>query len=217
MTGARNSASEPVVAAPRTSARLAVGAGLLAGMGVWLLVGGAVGVFLAVGCAVLVPRMTTNLESRGARRTREALERQAPLTADLLAATLASGATVREALGAVASAVGDPMGGALRPVLAAIDLGADTDIAWRSLAQVPALAPLGAAVTRSAESGAPLATVLTRIAEDLRRERQTAVEVAARAAGVRAVAPLAACFLPAFLLLGVVPVVASLAGSLLGG
>jgi len=31
------------------------------------------------------------------------------------------------------------------------------------------------------------------------------------------VAPLAACFLPAFLLLGVVPVVASLAGQLLSG
>ena len=46
----------------------------------------------------------------------------------------------------------------------------------------------------------------------MRRDRQRAVEVAAQAAGVRAVAPLAACFLPAFLLLGVVPVVASLAG-----
>ena len=38
---------------------------------------------------------------------------------------------------------------------------------------------------------------------------------AARVAGVQAVAPLAACFLPAFVLVGVVPVVAGVAGSLL--
>jgi hypothetical protein len=37
------------------------------------------------------------------------------------------------------------------------------------------------------------------------------VEVAARSAGVRSVAPLAACYLPAFILLGIVPVVASMA------
>ena len=66
---------------------------------------------------------------------------------------------------------------------------------------------------RSAQSGAPLSTVLARIAQDMRRDRHAAVEVAARSAGVRAVAPLAACFLPAFLLVGVVPVVASLAGA----
>ena len=65
------------------------------------------------------------------------------------------------------------------------------------------------------ETGAPLSSVLARIAEDMRRDRQVAVEVAARSAGVKAVAPLAACFLPAFLLLGVVPVVAALASSLL--
>jgi Flp pilus assembly protein TadB len=199
------------------SGRSALAAGLLAGGGVWLLVGGPAGAILGVGCAVLVPRLTRNLESRAARERRQGLERQAPLTADLLAATLASGATVRDALDAVGAAVGEPTCGAVRPVVSAIDLGADPVVAWRSMAQVPAMAPLATAVVRSAESGAPLSAVLNRIAEDLRRERQAMVEVAARAAGVRAVAPLAACFLPAFLLMGVVPVVASLAGTLLEG
>ena len=83
------------------------------------------------------------------------------------------------------------------------------------MAGVPALEPVVAALIRSSESGAPMSTVLARIAEDMRRDRQRTVEVAARSAGVRAVAPLAACFLPAFLLTGVVPVVASLTGGLL--
>jgi hypothetical protein len=40
------------------------------------------------------------------------------------------------------------------------------------------------------------------------------VQAAARAAGVRVVAPLALCFLPAYLVIGVVPIVASLARGL---
>jgi Flp pilus assembly protein TadB len=179
-------------------------------------VGGVIGALLGLACLLVVPRVAGRLEPRAVRARREQLERQAPLMADLLAATLASGAPMRSALVAVADALGEPMSGAIGPVIAAIDLGAEPDAAWRSVADVAALEPVVAALIRSAESGAPTSTVLARIAEDLRRNRQSAVEVAARSAGVRAVAPLAACFLPAFLLLGVVPVVAALAGELLG-
>ena len=72
-------------------------------------------------------------------------------------------------------------------------------------------------MARSARSGSPLSDVLSEVADDLRLVRTRDVQVAARAAGVRAVGPLAACFLPAYLLLGVVPVVASLAGDALHG
>lgn len=190
-------------------------AALVAGLGAWALVGGPVGVLLGLGCVLMVPRAARRLESRTARARREELERQAPLLADLVAAILASGAPMRYALVAAGEAVGEPAAAAIQPVVAALDLGADPTTAWTSTSGVPALEPVAAAVIRSAESGAPLSTVLTRIAQDMRRDRHRAVEVAARAAGVRAVAPLAACFLPAFLLTGVVPVVASLAGDLL--
>jgi hypothetical protein len=53
------------------------------------------------------------------------------------------------------------------------------------------------------------------VAEDQRDEARSRAEAAARAAGVRSVAPLVACFLPAFILIGIVPVVASLALPLL--
>lgn len=190
-------------------------AALVAGLGVWAVLGGPMGALLGVGCVLVLPRAARRLEPRGARARREELERQAPLLADLMAAILASGAPMRFALVAAGEAIGEPTAGAIRPVVAAIDLGADPTTAWSTVADVPALEPIAAAVIRSAESGAPMSTVLSRIAEDMRRARQSAVEIAARAAGVRAVAPLAACFLPAFLLTGVVPVVASLAGELL--
>ena len=200
----------PPAGIPRWAASAA---SMLAAVSVWWLVGGAVGLAAAVGILAALPRLLRRLESRSDRARREALDRQAPVLADLLAATLSTGAPFRSALGAVATAVGEPMASALRPIITAIDLGADPVEAWRSCRASGAHALVIDAVVRAAESGAPVSKVLTRLADDLRREHRVVVEVAARSAGVRAVAPLAACFLPAFVLLGVVPVVASLAGS----
>ena len=115
-------------------------------------------------------------------------------------------------LGAVAKAVPDPASRTVDEVRAALALGATPQEAW---ARVPtAFAPIAAAICRSQESGAPLAQVLALTAEDLRRAHRGVVQAAARAAGVRVVGPLALCFLPAYLLLGVVPIVASLARGL---
>lgn len=198
-----------------TGRRAVLTAAATAAVGSYLLLGGAAGILAAAGCMVVIPRALTRLESRGTRERREQWERQAPMLADLLAALLASGATVRDALQAAAAAMPEPTAQALRPVVSAIDLGADPASAWRT-ASVAAHRPIVDAIVRAHESGAPASALLARAADDIRRERRRTVEVAARSAGVRAVAPLAACFLPAFLLLGVVPVVASLAGGLLG-
>ena len=61
---------------------------------------------------------------------------------------------------------------------------------------------------RTAESGAPLVEGLSRLAADRRRERRTQTQLRARSVGVKAAGPLAACFLPAFMLIGVVPTIA---------
>jgi pilus assembly protein TadC len=53
-------------------------------------------------------------------------------------------------------------------------------------------------------------------ADERERARWDALE-RARRAGVQAVGPLAACFLPAFVLVGVLPVVVGVARSLLAG
>lgn len=189
-------------------------AGVVLAIGVWLLVGGLVGGALAIGCVVVVPRIVVRLEPRSARARRDDLGRQAPLLADLLSATLASGATVRDALEVSSDAVGPPTREVVRPVVVAIDLGADPQAAWQAVGVGDAHREIVDALARAQRSGAPIAQLLAQAADDLRRERRREVEVAARSAGVRAVAPLAACFLPAFLLLGVVPVIASLVDDL---
>lgn len=209
--------SRPKVTRRMSRGALTTTSAIVFGVGVALLVGGSGGVILGAAIAVVAPQLIMRMESRAARTRRTALMKQAPDIADLLAATLAAGAPLRAALHAVAEAVGEPSSELLLPIGAALELGADPADAWANLRDDPSLAPIALAFVRSTTSGAPLSTLLAGTADDLRRRHRLAVEVAARAAGVRAVAPLAACFLPAFLLLGVVPVVASMASDLFYG
>ena len=67
-----------------------------------------------------------------------------------------------------------------------------------------------APTTAATAQNAPVATAVSRLADDVRAEGRSAAEQAARRVGVLAVAPLGLCFLPAFVLLGVVPVVIDL-------
>jgi hypothetical protein len=71
-------------------------------------------------------------------------------------------------------------------------------------------AALAITCARSERSGAPVGPLLAALAGELRDARRSAREAAARRVGVWAVLPLGVCFLPAFLLAGVVPVVAGL-------
>ena len=79
----------------------------------------------------------------------------------------------------------------------------------------PGAERLAAAALRSANSGAALAGALTRLADDLRADRATAAEASARRAGVLIVLPLGLCFLPAFILAGLVPVIVAVLGDVL--
>lgn len=136
---------------------------------------------------------------------------------DLLSSLLSSGVDVISSVQIVSTAVPEPASTTLTAVSAALRLGCPPADAWGSLGERSPWAPVAEAMARSARSGSPLSDVLSGVADDLRLARTRDVQVAARGAGVRAVGPLAACFLPAYLLLGVVPVVASLAGDALRG
>jgi pilus assembly protein TadC len=190
---------------------LVAGAG---GLGV--LVGGAAGVIVSLlalaGGAVALRRM----EPAVARRERERAVADLPITADLLAAALRAGAPPDHAAMVVGEALGGPVGIRLVRVARALRLGATPEVAWRHLAEVPGGDRLAGAATRSAERGSALTRALDHQATDLRAARVTAGEAAARRVGVLVVLPLGLCFLPAFLLAGVVPVVVAVLGDVLG-
>lgn len=149
------------------------------------------------------------------RRRKARLIADLPIAVDLLAACLRGGTPWGEAVEAVATTIGGPLGEALNGVAAQVRLGADPSTAWLALADDASLAPLARTAVRASQSGSSLAPTLARLARDQRRTARTEAAARARAAGIRAVAPLGLCFLPAFVLLGVVPAIAGIASTIL--
>lgn len=136
------------------------------------------------------------------------------LVLELCAAAVRSGAPVPRALVVVGEALGGAEGGGLARAGAALDLGADWGAAWAGAP--PAAAAVGAALHVGWTAGAAPGPQLRAAADVVRRERRSAVRAACGALGARLTLPLGACFLPAFVLLGLVPVVVALAGDVLG-
>ncbi|NKQ59109.1 type II secretion system protein [Amycolatopsis sp. K13G38] len=133
---------------------------------------------------------------------------------DLLAACLRAGLPVPTALQAVTGGLPGPEADALRATAALLALGADAGEAWKPASDCPGTAELARAARRTARSGSALADVAEELAGRLRTSIADSAEARAQRAGVLIAAPLALCFLPAFLCLGVVPVVFGLASRL---
>jgi pilus assembly protein TadC len=179
----------------------------LAGLAIALVAGGISGLIVGVLAALALDRGLRSLEPSAVRRERVAIVEALPFAADLLAAVLRSGAPTARAVAQVADAVGGPLGDHLATVARSLRLGAPAEEAWLVLAGVPAAAPLVRAAVRANESGAALAGACARLAAEQRAGHDTAADAAARQAGVLVVLPLGCCFLPAFVLLGVLPIV----------
>ncbi|WP_438268508.1 type II secretion system F family protein [Micromonospora peucetia] len=192
--------------------RVAAGLG---GVAVAVVVGGWPGAVVALPAAVLLDRLLRRIEPPAVRNRRLREAADLPLAADLLAATMRAGAPVDRSIQAVAEALDGPLADRLARVGRLLRLGGGPKEAWAPLAAVPGAERLTAAVLRSANSGAALAGALTRLADDLRADRSTAAEAAARRAGVLIVLPLGLCFLPAFILAGLVPVIVAVLGDVL--
>jgi len=208
--------------APRSGVRRLVstrdpvrwGAGL-AGAAVAVMAEGWFGVLAGAVTAVVLDRVLRRLEPAARRRQRLAEAAALPLAADLLAVTIRGGVPVDRATRAVAEAVPGPLGERLGRVGRALSLGSTPSEAWAELAPVPGAERLVRAAVRSAEHGSALAAALGRLADDLRADRAIAADAAARRAAVLIVLPLGLCFLPAFVLAGLVPVIIAVLGDVL--
>lgn len=135
---------------------------------------------------------------------------------DLLAACLHAGMSVPAAAAAVASQAPPVLAGALGQAANLLVLGAEPDAAWSEAARNPETESLARTVRRSARSGTAVATAVAGLAAERRAEVEDGAAAAAERAGVLVSGPLGLCFLPAFLCLGIAPVVIGLAGRVLG-
>ena len=131
------------------------------------------------------------------------------LACDLVAAGLACGAAIPRVLDALAAACARE---SLAWTAQALRLGVPWDEAWE---ETPEWAhPLRDALESSWTSGNAPETMLARSASWERRARLAEAKTRAEELSVRLVGPLGACFLPAFLALGIAPLLASLTGGL---
>jgi len=130
---------------------------------------------------------------------------------DVFAVCLTGGMSVSAAAAATAPSAPDRLARVLRRAADLLALGADPDTAWSAQRgdDSDALARLA---RRSASSGSALAQGVAELAEQSRQDVGHAASAAAERAGVLIAGPLGLCFLPAFVCLGIVPVVAGLAG-----
>ncbi|MGI8522048.1 MAG: type II secretion system F family protein [Nocardioides sp.] len=214
MGGAGDGASTAVTSEAGWMKRYRLLWALMAGLGAVVFVGGAAGVPVGVIAAAAAWGAIARSEPPAVRRRREQRERELPDVVGLLATTLKSGTSVAGALEVVCAAYPGPASDLLAAVPGRLALGMDPPVAWAPVEAVPELAGLARTMIRAQASGASVATAVARLAAELDHRAAAAVEQRARSVGVLAAVPLGVCFLPSFLVLGVVPVVASLMATL---
>ena len=135
---------------------------------------------------------------------------------DVLAGCLGAGVAMPSALGAAAAAAPPGVAASLRLAAAALGRGDDPVRTWARLAEAAAdLDPVARLCSRAAVTGAAVADEVHRTADALRSAADTTRRRRLQRASVWLVLPLGLCFLPAFVLVGVVPLVAGLVPGLL--
>ncbi len=149
------------------------------------------------------------VEPQSARRRRRQLIMDVPQALELMAACLGAGLPARTACAAVVGTFEGPVADDLGQVLALLQLGVADVTAWGTLHDHPQLGLAAGDLARSVESGTSMVEGLRHHAATAREIRRSELQVRARAVGVRSVLPLMMCFIPSFMLLGIVPAVVS--------
>lgn len=134
---------------------------------------------------------------------------------DVMAVCLEAGMGVAQAAAATAPSAPPALSATLQRAADLLALGSDPDTAWPAGGSDD-LEALRRLARRSASSGSALAQGVRELAEQSRQEAVHAASAAAERTGVLIAGPLGLCFLPAFVCLGVVPVVAGLAHEIVG-
>jgi pilus assembly protein TadC len=133
---------------------------------------------------------------------------------DIFAACLTAGMPTARAAAAAASSAPTALAEVLGRAAELLALGAPPGTAWAHRGE-PGVAALLRLARRSAASGAALAGGVAELAEQARADAADSAEAAAQRASVLIAGPLGVCYLPAFVCLGIVPVIAGLAGDVL--
>jgi pilus assembly protein TadC len=149
-------------------------------------------------------------ERRRVRAAERALQRELPAVLDLLAVAVGAGCTPYQAVEVAARWAPPAIGARFDAVMRACELGARFDAALaRAVRDAPPLRPVADALLASDRLGAPVAPALNRLAAEERAALRRRADAHARRVPVRLLFPLVFLVLPAFVLLTLVPGLAS--------
>ena len=194
-------------ALPATTRRLL---GLGSGMAVVVWCWGSTPLLALLGppVGVVVWIASGRLRAPSAKDVTETIHREAPGAFDLIVSCLKAGLPLRGAVETIAGVYTGPLAERFERIRQGISVGMSDAEAWESLRDDEVLSGLARDVARAAQWGTALGDVFDQHSADLRRDYRTDAVARARAVGVKSVVPLSVCYLPAFMLVGVVPVIA---------
>ncbi|MCW2496984.1 type II secretion system F family protein [Jatrophihabitans sp.] len=167
-----------------------------------------------VAAGVVAPAVVIGVRRLRLRAQPQEASRSLPVVLVLVAASLRAGAPPGTALELAVPAADEQTRPHLLRVVGLLRLGASSRQAWAGQADDLQWRTVAAVAQRSGESGIRLAEAFERLAAQLQQQLRARAAARARRAGVLAVGPLGLCFLPAFVCLGIVPVIIAVAGGI---
>lgn len=193
----------PALIRPLTAAGVALVAALLLPVPVGLLLGG--------GAAVFCYRFWHLLSPDPGEVERQELQRHAPLALRMAVMGLLAGRDISASVSLAAEfmPVG-PCRSRLARTSSLLQMGAPAAQAWAWTQGMSPWDDVGSVCMRSERNGVPVAPLLGDLLAQVRREERGRARTRAKSVGVKTVLPLGLCFLPAFVLISVVPIVAGL-------
>ncbi len=161
-----------------------------------------------VGVAVLAGGSRWKVRVDRANQTTKKLA-ALPGTLDLLAVVLGAGGTISSGIRMVAQRGENTTSPVFQLLLSSRDAGQSLVAVLHTLPDQlgEPYRPLASALIATERDGAPIASLLVRLAEEAEANRRRASEAKAKALTVQLLFPLVACFLPAVLLGAVLPLV----------
>ena len=186
-------------------------AGLLIGGTIVLWQPGDLGVVLGLLAGLLASRVLANLVTGEQDRSDAVRAEQLPIALDVMSLGLDAGLAWHRSVGYAAACV-DPV--IAEPLLLAahrLELGARAGEVWTG---APALLEIGEVISRSERSGSAVSDLLRQSADALRARTRAERLARAKRLGVTVMGPVTLCFLPAFIVLGLVPLIGSMLGEL---
>jgi Flp pilus assembly protein TadB len=164
--------------------------------------GGVVGIAVGLGTAAGVV-----LTGRRPERPVPADPDRVPVVVELIAGCLDAGLAMPAALRAASVAADPTTRDCCLASAAALQRGAPPAEAWQTWLVDPSLEPVARATSRTTQSGASVADDLRRVAGRMRARRHSRLQQRVQQASIWVVVPLGLFFMPAFVLIAVVPVV----------